>query len=58
MKLAILTRSVIGGTFQVDKKTPSSGVDHHATLGIAQLILHIVEMLASRTDTLIAEEKI
>jgi len=33
-------------------------VDHHATLGIAQLILQIVELPAQRTETLIAEGKI
>jgi hypothetical protein len=33
-------------------------VDHHATLGIAQLILQIVELLASAPKTLIAEGKI
>jgi hypothetical protein len=39
MKFDPHAKRLYGGAFKVDKKTPPSGVDHHATLGIAQLIL-------------------
>jgi hypothetical protein len=58
MNLSILMRSVIRRHVQGRQENSAEQRDHHPTLGIPNRSFKIVERLAQRTETLIAEGKI